>query len=103
MSCVKPALSMAHHRRGSAAGRPQNGWTSPRITVHIMRNAPRRRGAFRVSLGVPPTDVVDVREETLHRGLPSELAVGTAVIVRMDEVREGDRPSAVAGVRAGIG
>lgn len=29
-----------------------------------------------ILLGVLTTDVVDVRDETLHRGQPSELAVG---------------------------
>jgi hypothetical protein len=52
---------------------------------------------------VLPTEVVDVREESLHRVLPSELAVGTSLIVRPQEVREGGRPRAVAAVWTGIG
>src|SRR5437899_8846129 len=73
----------------------------------VMRRSsavPKVRGARGgTRLAVLPTDVVDVREETLHRGESSELAVGSAVIVGMDVGRESDRAGAIVHVRPRVG
>ena len=46
-----------------------------------------------------PTDVLDVREESLHRRESSEFAVDATLIVRIDEAVKGDRAGAVVHVR----
>ena len=68
-----------------------------------MSHSRAKLNALGRHLAVLPTDVVDVREESLHRCQPSELAVGTAVIVGMDEAWERDGLGAVARVPAGVG
>src|SRR5207245_4452030 len=79
---------------------PSSPWT--RVLIRILAPPIGHRPAGE-RLVVLPTDVVDVREETLHRGESSELAVGSAVIVGMDVGRESDRAGAIVHVRPRVG